>query len=112
MCFNKTTIPKTMTSETTTNDHPSVGLDQVNVSFLNNTKSNNKKLPLVITPRWNNTSLKFLTSFCQMNRSWLDTQVNTYGAILFRGFELYNALDMEQAMLSYQPNLCNEYRGT
>lgn len=83
------------------------GLDQVNVSFLDARKT----LPLVISPRWDD-SLSFLCTWLETNRSWVDDQILKYGAVLLRGFEVRNAVDFEKATLALQPNLCDEYRGT
>ena len=83
------------------------GLDQVNVSFLDSRKT----LPLVISPRWND-SLEFVCQWLEINRSWVDDKILEYGAVLIRGFQIKNAVDFEKATLALQPNLCDEYRGT
>ena len=87
------------------------GLDTVNISFLTGDHGEKKTLPLVITPRWEN-SLQFWTNWATNNRSWLDEKLLQYGAILIRGFEVNSAEDMEAAVLAYQPSLHNTYRGT
>jgi alpha-ketoglutarate-dependent taurine dioxygenase len=84
------------------------GLDVVNVSFLSNTT---KELPLVISPRWDN-SLPFLMSWCEKNRLWIDEMILQYGAILIRGFEIHSPAEMEKVIRSYQPVLNDTYRGT
>lgn len=82
------------------------GLDAVNISFLNE-----RKLPLVISPRWDD-SLDFLVAFCNKNRIWLDEQMVKFGAVLIRGFQVESPEHMERAIQSYHPQLCNTYRGT
>lgn len=88
-----------------------LGLDQVNVAFLKDDYGQKQPLPLVITPRWDD-SLGFLKAFCEQNRSWLDDQMLLYGAVLFRGFAIEDCSQLEQAIKAYQPNLHNTYRGT
>lgn len=83
-------------------------LDEVNVSFLDESKN---ALPLVITPRYDDT-LEFICKWLSDNRSWVDGQILQYGAVLIRGFQVANARDFEQATLSVQPRLSDQYRGT
>ncbi|GKY91024.1 hypothetical protein MPSEU_000075200 [Mayamaea pseudoterrestris] len=86
------------------------GLDTVNISFLTN-PGDKKTLPLVITPRWND-SLQFWIDWATNNRPWLNEKLLQYGAILVRGFQVNSAEDMEAAIQAYQPRLNNTYRGT
>jgi hypothetical protein len=83
------------------------GLDEVNVSFLDKTKT----APLIISPRWND-ALDFISNWLEKNRSWVEEQILRYGVVLIRGFQVASASDFERATLSLQPNLCDTYRGT
>jgi hypothetical protein len=85
----------------------SYGLDEVNVSFLESSKT----LPLVISPRWDD-SLDFITTWLEKNRSWVEEQITSFGAVLIRGFQVESAPDFERATLAVQPGLCDAYRGT
>lgn len=85
----------------------SFDLDKINVSFLTSSHT----LPLVITPRFDD-SIEFISNWLQQNRDWVRSQVQKYGAVLIRGFQIKTALDYEKAILSVDPNLCNKYRGT
>jgi len=101
---------------TTTTTTSSYGLDAVNVSTFkapggsgDNEKRGGKLL--VVTPRWDD-SLDFLKAWLQTNRSWVETMMLSYGAVLIRGFAVLQAADMEGAVKSFQPALNNTYRGT
>ena len=85
----------------------SFALDSVNVSSL----GDNSTLPLVISPRWDST-LKFLCSFMETNRKWLEQMMVAHGAILIRGFDIEDGRDFERAVQSYQPVLNSTYKGT
>jgi alpha-ketoglutarate-dependent taurine dioxygenase len=67
--------------------------------------------PLLITPRWES-SLEFLQTFLTTNRDWLTQQLALRGAVLVRGFDIHNAVDLQTAIQSYRPALNNTYRGT
>ena len=97
-----------------------MGLDAVNISKLqrnddaaaNDDETNAFScLPLVITPRWND-SLQFFVEWSRTNRAWLDQMMLEHGALLIRGFAIKTAHDMEMALQGYQPNLNDTYRGT
>ena len=88
------------------------GLDAVNVSKLRRDAADSSTfMPLVITPRWNNT-LQFFVEWSCKNRAWLDQMMLEHGALLIRGFAIRTAYDMELALQGYQPNLNDTYRGT
>jgi alpha-ketoglutarate-dependent taurine dioxygenase len=105
----------------------SYGLDSVNVTFLpsNNHLYNSKALSsssssssspslssaLIISPRWES-SLDFLKRFLEANREWISQRLAIHGAILLRGFDIDNAVDLQTAIQSYNPQLSNTYRGT
>jgi hypothetical protein len=92
------------------------GLDTVNVTLLRSAEDGAngswKTQPLVISPRWNNTSLSFLQGFMKTHREWVDQMVLEYGAVLCRGFDVKSALEFEAAVSAYQPNLNQIYQGT
>jgi alpha-ketoglutarate-dependent taurine dioxygenase len=95
----------------------SYGLDQINISFLEQqsvvptTTKEKKTLPLVLSPRWDD-SLGFLCQFLETNRSWVDAQILAHGAVLLRGFQIDSCPDFERATLALQPALYDRYRGT
>jgi alpha-ketoglutarate-dependent taurine dioxygenase len=74
-------------------------------------ESSINNFPLVISPNKDN-SLEFLTAFLKHNRVWVEKQMLTFGAILFRGFDIQTASHVETAIRSFEPNLNNQYRGT
>lgn len=76
----------------------------------NNDGSQNK-FPLVVTPV-RDSSLQFLTAFLEHNKDWASDQIRDYGAIIFRGFEIDTAANVEEAIRAFEPNLNNSYRGT
>ena len=63
-------------------------------------------LPLIITPRWDN-SLEFLVQWCKSNQEWLDQKLVQYGAILVRGFEIETASHLERAIRACHADLNN-----
>lgn len=67
--------------------------------------------PVVVTPKQDN-SIRFLKSFASNNKHWIDSILLKHGAILFRGFEIHSAPDVESAIKSLEPNLNKQYRGT
>lgn len=85
----------------------SLSIDNITTSFLDD----QNKLPLIISPRYNDT-LSFLTEWLTHNRSWVEEQMLTYGAVLIRGFDISSPVELEKAILALQPNLCQDYRGT
>jgi hypothetical protein len=96
-----------------TTNPTSYGLDTVNISFLpfTNESATKHTMPLVISPRWD-ASLDFFKTWSHTNRSYLDSLLLEYGAILFRGFAVTSPQDMQDAVFSLQPHLNNTYRGT
>ena len=46
------------------------------------------------------------------NREWVDSKILEYGAVLFRGFDIDSAAEVEADVRAFEPNLSNEYRGT
>lgn len=67
--------------------------------------------PLLVTPK-NYTSNFCLRAFMNANREWVDAMILQYGAVLFRGFDLDSAKEVEAGIRAFEPNLSNEYRGT
>jgi hypothetical protein len=67
--------------------------------------------PLVIRPKVY-TSNFCLRAFLSYNKEWVDEQILKYGAVLFRGFDITSAAEVEADIRSLEPNLNNEYRGT
>jgi alpha-ketoglutarate-dependent taurine dioxygenase len=86
-------------------------LDQVNVSFLESANEAARTLPIIVSPRWND-SVAFLTAWLEKNRPWVDEQILKYGALLIRGFKIDTAPEFEKATLALHPDLCDAYRGT
>ena len=85
----------------------SLDVDNVTISFLNE----ENKLPLIISPRLDD-SLEFLSAWLVANRSWVEEQITSFGAVLIRGFQINDAPEFERAIKSLQPNLSDAYRGT
>ncbi|XP_064385200.1 dapdiamide synthesis protein DdaC-like isoform X1 [Halichondria panicea] len=69
-------------------------------------------LPLKISPRDGNTSLQFLKEWMAANKDWLDQKLLEHGAILLQGFDVNEAIDFQEAVLQFSPDLCDTYRGT
>eukprot|EP00980_Cylindrotheca_fusiformis_P024248 scaffold11680_cov142-Cylindrotheca_fusiformis.AAC.6 len=67
--------------------------------------------PLVMKPK-EYTSNFCLRAFLRNNKEWVDAQILKYGAVLFRGFDITSAAEVEADIRSLEPNLNNEYRGT
>lgn len=85
-----------------------LGLDTINVSFLDKSK---KTLPLIITPRFDDTH-EFICKWLEQNNSWVRDQMVLYGAVIIRGFKIESAPEFEKTTLALDPNLCDKYRGT
>lgn len=83
------------------------GLDTINVHFLDKAS----KLPLVISPRFDD-SIEFICTWLKENRSWVNNQMQHYGAVLIRGFQIDSPVDFEMTTLALDPNLSDKYRGT
>ena len=67
--------------------------------------------PLVVSPK-KYTSNFCLRAFLSHNKPWVDSQILEYGAVLFRGFDIDSATEVEADIRALEPNLNNEYRGT
>ena len=67
--------------------------------------------PLLVTPK-KYTSNFCLRAFMEANREWIDKAILKYGAVLFRGFDINSAKEVEADVRAFEPNLSNEYRGT
>ena len=89
------------------------GLDTVNLHLLPSGKNDqtDESFPLVVSPKQDK-SLTFLTQFLKNNKEWVNEQMLEYGAVLFRGFDIENAANVETAIRAVEPNLHNTYRGT
>eukprot|EP01089_Gocevia_fonbrunei_P014064 TRINITY_DN3772_c1_g1_i1.p1 TRINITY_DN3772_c1_g1~~TRINITY_DN3772_c1_g1_i1.p1 ORF type:complete len:368 (+),score=59.12 TRINITY_DN3772_c1_g1_i1:73-1176(+) len=68
-------------------------------------------LPIVIYPLEDN-SLAFLKAFCERHAERLQDMMITYGAVLFRGFDINQPQDFEDVALQLEPRLDNRYLGT
>ena len=92
------------------------GPNDVTVSLLPSDKSDEPyhSYPLVVTPKSSDQqSISFLSSFMEHNQGWIDNMMLRYGAVLFRGFDIVTAQDVEDVLVSYEPNkLSSTYRGT
>lgn len=89
-------------------------LDCVNISALVSKKENKDgklALPLMVTPN-GETSVDFISSWMKSNKTWLDDMMVKYGAVMFRGFDIDNAIDFEKTILAYEGTLNDTYRGT
>ena len=90
-------------------------LSKVHISLLPSDHNDGgfKSYPLVVTPASEDQrSLEFLSSFMEENQAWISSSILQYGAVLFRGFDVKSAQDVEDAVLSYEPGLSSVYRGT
>ncbi|CAB9504215.1 Taurine catabolism dioxygenase TauD, TfdA family [Seminavis robusta] len=104
-----------LSSITPLRTEPHAGPNDIGVSLLpsDNKDGTFKSYPLVISPKTESQkSLAFLSSFMNHNKDWIDDMMLRYGALLFRGFHVVTAKDVEDAVMSYEPNLNNQYRGT
>lgn len=70
------------------------------------------RLPLVVSPKEGSDSVHFLKSWISANKEWLDVKLLEYGAILFQGFAVRDGVEFEEVVQRYNPELCDEYRGT
>jgi Taurine catabolism dioxygenase TauD, TfdA family len=67
--------------------------------------------PLVVQPK--QYCVRFcLRAFLEANKEWVDKQILQYGAVLFRGFDITSAAEVEANIRAFESNLSNEYRGT
>lgn len=87
------------------------GPEDVEVTVLPTDKDGSIKM---ITPKSNDQkSLPFLMSFMEHNRGWINDMIVASGAVIFRGFDVSTAQDVEDAVLAFEPeDLSNIYRGT
>ena len=113
------TVPSKSKSSNQLLDTPTVPpkfLQDVTVSLLpldEQKRGSFKKFPLVVEPKaQEQRSLDFLSNFVETNRGWIDDMMLQYGAVLFRGFDIDSERDVQSAIMSYEPNLNNSYRGT
>ena len=92
------------------------GPNDVKVSLLpsdNQDEETFKSYPLVVSPQSRAQKTKeFLSLFLNNNQDWINDMMLRYGAILFRDFDIVTAQDVEDALISYEPNLSSTYRGT
>ena len=77
-------------------------LNMVETSFLKPESS----LPLVVKPAVGNVDL---AEWSQDNRDFIEGNLLTYGAILFRGFDLESVAQFEQAAQAICPSLFGDY---
>lgn len=68
-------------------------------------------LPLLVTPG-ETTTAAGLARWLQQHTTWVQNQLRTHGALLFRGFDADNAEDFEALARAVAPQLKNEYLGT
>ncbi|CAJ1966367.1 unnamed protein product [Cylindrotheca closterium] len=90
------------------------GLQHIETSLLPSSATSDNSvyvMPLVISPK-NYTKNFCLRGFIKNNRDWIDQQVSEYGAVLFRGFDINSAAEVEQEVKALEPDLSNDYRGT
>ena len=69
-------------------------------------------MPLVIEPGTDGNSLAALESWIQGNEHTVKGWLQEYGALLFRGFAIDNAVDFERIAKLVNPDLKNNYLGT
>jgi alpha-ketoglutarate-dependent taurine dioxygenase len=69
------------------------------------------RLPLVISARADR-DVGNLCTWVQTNHDWVAAQLRTWGAIVFRGFDVAKAEDFERVARSVDDDLKNEYLGT
>ncbi|CAB9519685.1 Taurine catabolism dioxygenase TauD, TfdA family [Seminavis robusta] len=89
-------------------------LDHIDTSLLPASSETDNAVyvfPLVVSPK-NYTENFCLRGFMRANRDWVDEQILKYGAVLFRGFDIDSAAEVEADVRALEPNLSNEYRGT
>lgn len=89
------------------------GPSDVRVALLQSSSKTDgiETLPLAVMPR-DNKSRAFLSQFLRHNKAWVDMMMLRHGAILFRGFDVDSAEDVEKALMAYETVLNNKYRGT
>ena len=68
-------------------------------------------LPVLVTPAGARTPAA-LADWLRGNADWVQTQLRTHGALLFRGFGVHNDDDFETIARAVAPELKNEYLGT
>jgi alpha-ketoglutarate-dependent taurine dioxygenase len=94
-------------------EKPSISLNSVKMYLLPTAQKDGSKseYPLVISPK-SDASQAFLTQFLERNRQWVDAALLSFGAVLFRGFDIDTVEKIETSIRSFEPNLNNSYRGT
>lgn len=68
-------------------------------------------LPVLVTPG-RSTTAPALADWMKHNVDWVQSQLRTHGALLFRGFGVEEADDFETIARAVAPELKNEYLGT
>jgi len=68
-------------------------------------------LPLMITPRQDGDARR-LRTWLRAQHAWIEEQLHTHGAILFRGFAVNDAATFERVARAIDDDLKNEYLGT
>jgi alpha-ketoglutarate-dependent taurine dioxygenase len=69
------------------------------------------RLPLVLSAR-SDRDVGRLCTWVQANHDWIAHQLRTWGALVFRGFDVENATDFERVARAVDDELKNEYLGT
>lgn len=108
-------LPQILPKQSSPKDAVLPSPNDVEVSLLpaENKAGTFKSYPLVVTPKSDDKRSKsFLFSFMEHNRDWINDMLLRYGAVLFRSFDIMSAQDVEDTVLSFEPNLNNQYRGT
>jgi len=90
-------------------------MDEVTVGTLNQKECtkmpSDSNIPVVIRPN-KDKSLNFLLKWVKDNQKFVAEKFHTYGAVLFRGFEVTCPQDFEDVALLLSPKLGNDYLGT
>ena len=71
-----------------------------------------QSMPLVIEPGTDGNSLAALESWIQGNEHTVKGWLQEYGALLFRGFAIDNAVDFERIAKLVNPDLKNNHLAT
>jgi alpha-ketoglutarate-dependent taurine dioxygenase len=89
------------------------GPTPIDLQVVHTSNMGSKALPLILKPTTDDQqSTAFIQSFLRNNRQWVSNRIEEHGAIMFRGFDIKTASDVEETIRSYNPYLNNEYRGT
>src|ERR1035437_1035156 len=80
---------------------------------LHNLDNSGNNLPLVIEPITSaKADVSFLKAWLNEHKEEFDNQLTKCGAVLFRNFDIENALDFENIARTIDPELKNDYLGT